>query len=83
MKQEKLLHPSIDVLRVDGTDQEALEMAMVILHDIGWLTQQCGLDHAMGRMKIWHETVPDLFIRGCANGAVVLHKVLGRTAEEP
>jgi hypothetical protein len=83
MEQKKLLHPSVDVLRVDGTDKEALEFAMVLLHDLGWLTQQCGVEHALERMKSWHDRFPELFIRGCANGAAVLHKTLGRTNEEP
>ena len=83
MEQQKLLHPSVDVLRVDGTDKEALEFAMVLLHDLGWLTQQGGIGHALERMKLWHDHFPELFIRGCAHGAAVLHKTLGRTAEEP
>ena len=83
MEQQKLLHPSLDVLRVDGTDTEALEFAMVILHDLGWLTQQCGIDYALSRIKELHDPFHELFIQGCANGAAVLHGVLGRTAEEP
>ncbi len=83
MKQHKLLHPSVDVLRVDGTDQEALEFAMVILHSLGWQTQQCGIEYALSRIKELHDPFPDLFIRGCAHGAAVLHKTLGRTVEEP
>ena len=53
MDKTKYLHPSVDVLRVDGTDKEALEMAMVLLHDIGWVTQQCGIDQAVCRLKEW------------------------------
>ena len=83
MEQKKLLHPSMDVLRVDGTDKEALEFALMTLHSLGWLTQQCGIDYALNRMKELHDPFPELFIRGCANGAAVLHGVLGRTVEEP
>lgn len=83
MEQKKLLHPSVDVLRVDGTDKEAVEIAMVILHDIGWLTQQCGIDSAVDRLKFWYEHMPGKFISGCAHGAAVLHGVLDRTVEEP
>lgn len=83
MEQQKLLHPSVDVLRVDGTDKEALEFAMFILHDLGWITQQCGVEHALERMKELHDPFPELFIRGCAHGAAILHGVLGRTVEEP
>lgn len=83
MEKQKLLHPSVDVLRVDGTDQEALELAMCLLHDLGWLTQQCGIDAGLERVKFIHEHVPDLLIRGCAHGAAALHSALGRTAQEP
>lgn len=83
MENQKLLHPSVDVLKVDGADKEALEMAMVLLHDIGWVTQQCGIDQAACRLKEWYENVPELFIRGCAHGAAALHEVLGRTVEVP
>ena len=83
MEQKKLLHPSVDVLRVYGTDKEALEFAMVILHSLGWQTQQCGFDHAAKELKFLHDQMPELFIRGCANGAAVLHGVLGRAVAEP
>ena len=42
MEQKKLLHPSVDVLRVDGTDKEAVEIAkeaaLVVpqIRYIGW-----------------------------------------------
>lgn len=77
--EQKLLHPSVDVLRVDGSDKEALEIAMVILHDVGWITQQCGIDQGAIRLKFLYENMPELFIRGCANGAAALHGILGRT----
>lgn len=80
---QKLLHPSINVLRVDGTDEEALEMAMVILHDIGWLTQQCGFECALNRLRELHDHSQELFIQGCAHGAAALHGALGRKAEAP
>lgn len=83
MDNKKLLHPSVDVLRVDGTDKEALEFAMFILHSLGWQTQQCGIEYALNQIKELHDPFPDLFIRGCANGAAVLHGVLGRAVEEP
>lgn len=83
MEQQKLLHPSVDVLRVDGTDKESLEIAMVILHDLGWLTQQCDIDRAVSRLKFYHEQMPEMFIQGCANGAAALHGILGRTIAEP
>ena len=83
MKKQKLLHPSVDVLRVDGTDRGSLELAMFLLHDMGWLTQQCGIDEALERIKFIHSHAPDLFIRGCAHGAAALHGALGRTAQEP
>jgi len=83
MEQQKLLHPSVDVLRVDGTDKEALEIAMLILHSLGWFTQQCGIEYALNRIKELHEKLPDKFIPGCANGVAVLHGVLGLTVEEP
>ena len=83
MEQKKLLHPSMDVIRVDGTDQEAIAFALMTLHSLGWLTQQCGIDEALKRIKELHDPFPELFIRGCANGAAVLHRALGRAVEEP
>lgn len=82
MKQEKLLHPSIDVLRVDGTDQEALEMAMVILHDLGWQTQQCGFDRAVEHIRFIYDHMPDRFVMACATGHASLHHILGRPVSE-
>lgn len=79
---EKLLHPSIDVLKVEGTDAEALEFAMVILHDLGWFTQQCGIEHALDRIRSMHQIAPERFIQGCANGAAALHHALGREVSE-
>lgn len=83
MEQKKLLHPSLDVLRVDDTDKEALELAMVILHDIGWQTQQCGFDKAMEHIKFIHDHMPEIFIMACATGHAALHHILGRTVDEP
>ena len=83
MEQQKLLHPSVDVLRVDGTDKDALEFAMFILHDFGWITQQCGIESGLNRIKELYDPFPELFIQGCANGAAALHGILGRTVEEP
>lgn len=83
MQTYKLLHPSVDVLRVDGKDAAALEFAMVVIHDIGWLTQQCGIESATERLKEYYNHNPQLFISGCAHGAAALHALLGRTAEKP
>lgn len=81
--KEKLLHPSVDVLRVDGTDKKALELAMVILHDLGWKTQQCGYDYAVQEVKFLQNHMPDEFLKACAHGAAALHGILGRTVQEP
>ena len=74
----KLFHPSVDVLRVDGKDTKHLELAMLLLHDIGWLIQQCGIDGAVGRLREYYEAAPDSVILGCAHGAAALHGILGR-----
>ena len=76
---KKLLHPSVDVLRVDGTDKEALEIALVILHDLGWFTQQCGFDEAIKRIQFVYDHMPEQFIMACATGHAALHRILGRT----
>ena len=83
MVQEKLLHPSIDVLRVDGTDRDALEIAMVILHDLGWKIQQCDFECAVSDLKFLYENMPDKFLSACATGHAALHRILGRTVSEP
>ena len=78
---KKLLHPSVDVLRVDGTDTEALEFAMLILHHIGWQAQQCGIDYALSWLKEVYNRFPNLFIPGCAHGSAAFHHILGREVE--
>lgn len=83
MENQKFLHPSVDVLRVDGSDKESLEIAMVLLHDIGWVAQQCGIDQSLDRLKEYYNADPERFISGCAHGAAALHGVLGRTTEVP
>lgn len=80
---EKLLHPSFDVLRVDGSDLEAVEFAMIILHSIGWQTQQCGIERGLESAQYWHSKFPERFIQACAHGSAALHHILGRTVEEP
>ena len=83
MENQKLLHPSVDVLLVDGTDQETLELAMCLLHDLGWITQQCGIDAGLERVKFIHEHLPKGFVMACATGHAALHRILGRTSVEP
>ena len=83
MEQKKLLHPSVDVLRVDGTDKEALEFAMVILHEIGWFVQQDATENAISFIRECASAFPDFLVRAGAHGAAVLHKTLGRTVSEP
>lgn len=83
MEQKKLLHPSIDVLRVDGTDKEAMEFAMVILHELGWKIQQLSFECAVSDLKFLYENMPDKFLTACATGHAALHRILGRTVSEP
>ena len=81
VENKKLLHHSVDVLRVDGTDTEALEFAMLILHHIGWQAQQCGIDCALSWLKEVYDRFPNLFVPGCAHGSAALHHILGREVE--
>lgn len=83
IENNRLFHPSVDVLRVDGKDTKHLEMAMLMLHDIGWLIQQCGIDVAVSRLREYYEAAPDSVIFGCAHGAAAIHGILGRTTEVP
>lgn len=83
MERKKLIHPSPAVLLVDGTDKEAITYAMDILHDVGWIAQQCGIEQAAERLKFFYEQMPELFIRGCAHGAAVLLRSHDQTVSAP
>ena len=83
MEQQKLLHPCVDVLRVDGTDKEALEFAMVVLHQIGWFVQQGATENAIDFIRECASAFPDFLVRAGAHGSAALHKSLGRTVAEP
>ena len=82
MEHNKLLHPSVDVLRVDGKDTASLEFAMLILHDIGWMLQQCDVDSAISRVKEYYDAAPRELVKACAHGAAALHAVLGRSIKK-
>ena len=74
--EKKLFHPSIHVVRVEEIDPELLELAMVFLHDLGWLTQQGMFDSAVERLHTWAEKEPEKFLLACANGFAALHMML-------
>ena len=78
----RILHPNVDVIRVDGKDKEALEFAMEILHDLGWFYQQDSPGLAIDRVQRLYEKYPELFIKGCAHGVSALHRILGREVLE-
>lgn len=78
MKREKLLYPSVDILLVDGMDEKAVKHAMDVLHDVGWIAQQCGIEEAAERLMFFYNQAPELFIRGCAHGAAALHRALAQ-----
>ena len=82
MEKIKLMHPSLDVIRVEGKDPEALSFAELILHDIGWLTQQGMAEYAASRISFLAKNCPKELILACANGAACLHNMNPHTSSE-
>lgn len=83
MTTNKTMHPCPDVQLVDGTDEEAIAAAMLILHHIGWNAQQRMTDRLFTYPELLYSTDPESLVRACAQGSAVLHKRLGRKVREP
>jgi hypothetical protein len=79
----KMVHPNLNVLRVDGSDDEAVKVGMFLLHSIALWTERGMVDRACERIKSMALTDPDLVIRSAAHGAARLHQSLGLQIEEP
>lgn len=68
---EKLFHPTIEGSKLCESEPEAVEMAEIILHDLGWLTQQGLFDEAVARLRWLVENNQAAFLKGCATGLSV------------
>lgn len=68
---EKLFHPTIDGSKLCQPEPDAIEMAEIILHDLGWLTQQGLFDEAVARLRWMVENNKAAFLKGCATGLTV------------
>ena len=68
---EKLFHPTIEASQPLAPEPESLEMAEMILHDLGWFTQQCGIEKALENIRWLQSKMPDAFLKGCATGLSV------------
>ena len=80
---ETVFHPTMEASRVAEQDPEMLDIAANFLHDLGWFTQQCGIDKALEHIKWWHDTIPDAFLKCCANGLTVILDALPESESEP
>ena len=75
MEQAKLLHPTIDGSRGCEPDRELLEIASVILHGIGWKTQQgFAAEDAVQETKMLIELDRDAVVRACSAGLGILRR---------
>lgn len=79
---EKLFHPSLKESKLCDPEPEMVEIAAVIFHDIGWLTQQGSFDEAMERLRWWVENEPEVFLKVCATGSRVCLNTLKQTVPE-
>ena len=68
---EKLFHPTIEGSKLCEPVPDVLEMAEIILHDLGWLTQQGLFDEAVARLRWLAENEPEGFLKACATGLKV------------
>jgi hypothetical protein len=79
---EKLIHPSPHVLRVDGKDDEAVNTAMFVLHNIGLWAQRGMPDRMITFADLIYSQDPESLVRACAHGSAALHNHLARKVEE-
>lgn len=68
---EKLFHPTIEGSKLCDPAPDGVEMAEIILHDLGWLTQQGMFDDAVARLRWLVENNKAAFLKGCATGLLV------------
>lgn len=75
MADTKLFHPTIEGSKLCDPEPEAVEMAEIILHNLGWFTQQCGIERALEHIRWLHDKMPDAFLKGCATGLSVCRNI--------
>lgn len=79
---EKIFHPTRASSTVKETDPEMLDLAANFLHDLGWFTQQCGIEKALDHIRWWHDTLPDAFLKACSNGLTLILDALPESEPE-
>jgi hypothetical protein len=76
MADTKLFHPTIECSKLCEPVPDGVEMAEIILHDLGWLTQQGLFEEAVARLRWLAENKKTAFLRGCATGLSVCRNSL-------
>lgn len=79
---EKIFHPTRADSAVNDIDPELLDLAANFLHELGWFTQQGGIETALDRIRAWHDKLPDAFLKACSNGLTVILDALPESDPE-
>lgn len=79
---EKIFHPTRADSTVNDIDPELLDLSANFLHDLGWFTQQCGIEKALDHIRWWYDTLPDAFLKACSNGLTVILDALPESDPE-
>ena len=74
---EKLFSPAIATSNLCKPDREALEAAAVILHSIGWNTQQGMPERGIETLRKMLQQDQSAVIRACASTVEVLRRQSG------
>lgn len=69
--ENKLFHPTMQESMVSQINPDMLELCALILHDLGWPTQQGMVDKSVERLRWWVENKPEVFLKACATGLTV------------
>lgn len=79
---DKIFHPTRAGSTIKEIDPELLDLAANFLHDLGWFTQQYGIEEALDRIRRWYDTLPDAFVKACSNGLTVILDALPESEPE-
>ena len=79
---DKIFHPTRVGSTVKEIDPELLDLAANFLHDLGWFTQQGGIEVALEHIRAWSDRLPDAFLKACSNGLTVILDALPESEPE-